>query len=502
MNSNRIRKSIVSKTFALALAAGMFSCHTELLDPSPQTQFSDKVVFDTPARIDLQVNSMYTYVKNGNFLGGRYQIYGDIRANDFINRTNNGVTGYGVWNHTLTETSINDVTNCWNNAYAAINQINVFLQGMDDNQAKFVPPTFSATYATTANQYRGEARLLRAACYHALLQLYARPYVDGNGTKPGLPLRLLGEKGQDNNDLARSTVAEVYTQILADLNFAEANLPATYASQALNVTRAHRNTAIALKTRVYLSMANYASVITEANKIVSTSAPFNASASGGVNHALQATIAAVFAAPQETTESILSFPFTAQNAPGTQNQLGFYYNASTNGQGGGGEYSLNNAGIIGNTAEWPAVDARRAFNVAAAASGGAFFLRKYTAPSPYTDKAPVIRYSEVLLNLSEAIARTTAGVDARALALLNAVRKRSDAAFTWAPADNTALINAVLTEKRIEFLGEGLRNYDIMRLNAQIPGKAGVPAVDPSSVNYVWPIPSSELTANTLCARN
>ena len=103
-------------------------------------------------------------------------------------------------------------------------------------------------------------------------------------------------------------------------------------------------------------MADYANVVTEANKIVSASAPFNASASGGVNHALQANIANVFAAPQETTESIFSFPFTAQNTPGTQNQLGFYYNASTNGQGGGGEFSLNNAGIIANTVDWPAAD--------------------------------------------------------------------------------------------------------------------------------------------------
>lgn len=502
MKLNNIKHRIVAKSFALVFAVGLFGCHTELLDPTPRTQFSDKVVFDTPARIDLQVNGMYTSVKSGNFLGGRYQIYGDIRANDFINRTNNGVTGYGVWNHTLVETSINDVNNCWNAGYAAINQINVFLKGMEDNAAKFIPPDFPANYSTTAQQYIAEGRFLRAVCYYSLLQLYARPYTDGNGNKPGLPLRLLAEKGQDNNDLSRSTVAEVYTQILADLNFAEANLPASYANATLNTTRAHKNAAIAYKTRVYLSMADYNNVITEANKIVSAAAPFNASASGGVNHALQANIANVFAVPQETTESIFSFPFTAQNAPGTQNQLGFYYNASTNGQGGGGEYSLNNAGIIGNTTDWPAADARRAFNVAAAASGGAFFLRKYQSPSPYTDKSPVIRYAEVLLNLSEALARTNGGVNARSLALLNAVRQRSQASFTWAPADNASLINAILTEKRIEFLGEGLRNMDLMRLNAQIPGKAGVPAVDPTAANYVWPIPSSELSVNTLCVRN
>ena len=36
-----------------------------------------------------------------------------------------------------------------------------------------------------------------------------------------MPLRIKAEKSAAGNDLARSTVAEVYTQILADLNAAE-----------------------------------------------------------------------------------------------------------------------------------------------------------------------------------------------------------------------------------------------------------------------------------------
>ena len=139
------------------------------------------MVFDTPARILGQVNNLYSYAKTGNFLGGRFQVYNDIRANDFINRTSNGVTGLGVWNHTLTEASQNDVINTWGFGYAAINQINVFLAGLDANAAKFVAPAFPTGYDATANAYRGEARLLRALSYFSLLQLYARPYADGDG---------------------------------------------------------------------------------------------------------------------------------------------------------------------------------------------------------------------------------------------------------------------------------------------------------------------------------
>lgn len=484
------------------MALGAFSCQNALLSPTPTTLFSDQVVFSTPARIGLEVNNLYSYVKTGGFLGGRFQIYNDIRANDFINRTSNGVTGQSVWNHTLTEASQNDVINTWGLAYAAINQINVFLAGMDANAAKFVAPAFPTDFATTATNYKGEARLLRALSYYSLLQLYARPYTDGNGSKPGLPLRLLPETTATNNDLARSSVADVYTQILADLNYAEQSLPLTYGagSSTLNVTRAHRNTAIALKTRVYLSMGRYADVITEANKLVPATAPFVAPS--GVPNALNSSVTAVFAPPQETTESILSFPFTAQDAPGTQNQLAYYYLPSS--LGGNGEYGLNTAaGSTYANAGWAATDVRRTSFVAK--SGTEYFLTKYPTGTPYTDKAPVIRYAEVLLNLAEARVRSTNTVDPQALLLLNAVRGRSNPAGVYTAASfasATAMADALLLERRIEFLGEGIRNIDLMRLNATIPGKGSVPAIDPTNVLYVWPIPATELATNTLMTRN
>lgn len=496
-----IRKKSAAAACVALLAVGTFSCQTDKLNPAPVTLFSDQVVFSTPARISLQVNNLYSFVKDGRFLGGRYQIFSDIRANDFINRTSNAVTGLTVWNHTLTEASQNDVVNTWGTGYAAINQINVFLAGMEANASKFVAPTFAANYATTtAVNYQAEARLLRALCYHSLLQLYARPYADGNGSKPGLPLRLRTEIDASNNDLARSTVAEVYTQILADLDYAEAKLPLSYGSATLNVTRAHRNMAIALKARVYLCMGRYDDVIREANKLVPAAAPFMASS--GVPHALQASIATVFAPPQETTESILSFPFTAQDAPGTQNQLAYYFLPSS--LGGNGEYGLNSGagGILSNPG-FAATDARRTALVAT--TGTESFLKKYPTGTPYTDKAPVIRYAEVLLSLAEARVRSTTLVDPQALALLNAVRGRSNAAGVYTAASfasASAMTDAILLERRIEFLGEGIRNMDLMRLNATIPGKGSVPAVDPTNVLYVWPIPTTELAANRLMVRN
>ncbi|HEX6181011.1 MAG TPA: RagB/SusD family nutrient uptake outer membrane protein [Chitinophagaceae bacterium] len=469
------------------------SCRRELLDPVPQTSITDATAFDTPDRILNQVRSIYAAMKNGNYYGGRYVVYGDIRADDFLNETSNNVTGYDVYNLNPTNSSQNTVKNLWSQAYFTINLANLFLDGMAEKGSTVVGQT-------VANNYIGEARFIRAVAYYSLLQYYARPYADGNGSKPGLPLRLTGIKGPGFSDLARSTVGEVYTQILADLDFAEANLPLTQGSALLNTTRAHRNTAIAFKTRVLLSMQRYADVISNANKIVSTGAPFVAAT--GVAHALQADITNVFKAPYTTTESILSMPMstTSGDFPGTQNQLGFYWymNGST---AGSSEYRLNPAGVWAN-ANWPATDKRKSSLVYINGSNGKLFVSKWTTGSPYTDYVPVIRYSEVLLNLAEAIARTTTGVDTRALALVNAVRQRSDAAYTVTAATNAELINAIMLERRIEFLGEGLRNNDIMRLLATIPAKGTAPSKTPADVGYIWPISSDELSLNKLMTDN
>lgn len=483
-------RSINRPVVLIALAVGLFltACNKDLLDPVPETVFSDASVFDSPARIEQQVNGLYAFLKNGQFYGGRYVVYQDIRGDEFLNETTNGVTGLQTWNHTVLA-STNEVENLWNNAYRAINSFNVFLAGLDANKAK-VDPALAANYT-------GEARFLRALSYYSLLTLYARPYADGNGGSLGLPLRIQAELAAGNNDLARSTVAQVYDQILADLNFAEQNLPDAYATDYLNVTRAHKNAAIALKTRVLLSMGRYGDVVAEANKIVSSSAPFTASS--GIQHQLAASVSDVFAPPYTTKESIFSMPFTENNLPGTQNGLGSYYNP---GPRGIGDYSLNPAGVIGNTS-WTVDDDRRSF-IFDNTENGRPYLNKFPRGPQHLDYVPVIRYAEVLLNLAEASARAS-GVTQRAVDLLNAVRGRSDAGTQYTIgsfADANALIDAILLERRIELLGEGFRSPDLLRLLQPIPGKANVNAVQPGQSEYIWPIPQGELATNKLMEPN
>ena len=485
MDFNHKRKFIMKFKITSILLAGVFltsSCRKELLNPVPQTQISDAVAFSTPERTLAAVNGVYAGAKVGQIYGGRYFNYQDARGEEFINETANGVTQLSTWNFTVTPTT-NEVQNFWGAAYAAINRANVVIEGVDAS------PVSDAL----KNQYKAEARFIRALLYHSLVTIYARPYWDGSGSKPGVVLYTEAQVSSGDNQKQRSTVAEVYDLIISDLDFAEANLPLTHGSAALNVTRAHRNTAIALKTRVYLYKGDYAKVITEGNKLAPQAvAPF--STTSGVSHQLISNIALAFGSNGQTAENILSFPFTANDLPGTQNSLNQYYSPSS--AGGNGDYSLNTGatGIVSN-AGWTATDARRAFNQT---TSGKLWLRKWTANTDYT---PAIRYAEVLLNLAEALARTTA-LDPKAIALLNAVRQRSDAATVLVPATGQQLIDMILTERRIELLGEGFRSRDLLRLNMTIPAKGTAPAIAPNSPQYIWPVPQSELNVNKAAQQN
>lgn len=497
-------KQLINNILVVCTAAVLVTAckRDNLMDPKPTDAIPDLSVFSTKDQVLNQLRSLYTSFKNGQFHGGRYILYNEIRTDEWLNEKTNGVTGLQTWNHTLTNT-VAEVNGLWAQGFLAINNVNVFLDGMAEKGNAVVGDSLSKNYLA-------EARLIRGYAYYCLLQLYARPYFDGNGSKPGLPLRITANKLRSDYQLARSTVAQIYTQVLDDINYAETNLPKTYSTAELNTTRAHRNTAIALKTRIYLSMQKYPEAITEANKIVTAAAPFTATT--GVANALQADVTKVFTT-YNTTESIFSMPMTSTTGdnPGTQNQLAYYYSpASSLGGVGNGEYSLSSTGIVGNTTAWPATDKRRDFvKSTGSGSGARKWLTKFSAGSPYTDYVPVIRYSEVLLNLAEARVRNTLSVDAQAVALLNAVRNRSDATKTFTAGDfatYTDLINAILIERRIELLGEGRRSPDLLRLGLTIPGKASntstVPAILATDKQYIWPISSTELDLNKLCEDN
>ena len=122
---NTIKETLI--TLLLLIAAG---CSTEYLDPVPKTSLNEQFIFDTKERIVAQVNGMYSSLKNGAFLGGRFFVYNDVRCEYFIPKSSNLVTNYATWNHSVVA-STNEVQNLWGAIYASINQINIFLEGIN-----------------------------------------------------------------------------------------------------------------------------------------------------------------------------------------------------------------------------------------------------------------------------------------------------------------------------------------------------------------------------------
>ncbi|HVI43243.1 MAG TPA: RagB/SusD family nutrient uptake outer membrane protein [Chitinophaga sp.] len=469
-----------------AAITGLGACQKNLLDPVPTTNVPDFSAFETKERIAGESNGLYTVMKNGKFLGGKVIIANEVRGEDFVNELTNNVTLNASWKMSTTGEA-QEVKEIWSQGYMAINNANVFLAGMNALGNKVVGDSIGKIYA-------GDAKFVRGLTYMALAQLFTRPHWDAAGTKLGLVLRWEAITKLGSYGRARSTVNETWAQIIRDLDSAEVLLP----KNAKITGKGNAYSAVALKTRAYLYMEQYDKVIAEAGKIVSATAPFNSP----VGYKLEPSIATVFTPKYGGPEAVLSMPFTQSpgDFPGTQTQLGYYFSPSS--AGGNGEYSLSATGIIAD-AGWKAADARRTFIVTAA---GKSWLLKYPQPSPYLDYIPVIRYAEVLLNLAEAKVRVANAVDPTAIAILNAVRNRSDASTTFTAADfgtPAILIAAIQKEKHIELLGEGFRAAEIIRQGIPFPLKSStVPAVPPSVAGYIWPISSDELVYNKLCVDN
>jgi len=467
------------------------ACKKNLLEPVSVTSISDANAFDNATRITAQINGLYASLKSVFFYGGGVIIYNELRGDEFIMNKPSVTTGQQSWLQAVNP-STTEVINTWSAGYATINAVNTFLTGLALNQNKISP--------TEYGNFAGEAKLIRALCYFSLVQTYAQPYTRDNGASMGLPLRLIAENSNANNQMPRSTVADIYTQILSDLNEAETNLPANYTSAVLNTTRATKNTAIALKARVDLTKGDYTGVITESSKMVSGAAPFQAPASG-VNNKLEADIATVFLGSYAGPEAVFSLPFTATE-PGL---LANFFNIAP----GNGSYYLNAAGTIADPvySAPTSTDARKKFVFT---NTGQKWLSKFKVASTFSDWVPVIRYAEVLLSYAEALARAgdAASIN-KAIQLLAAVRNRSDVNYVFPAASintQSALIATILQERKIELLGEGFRVPDLQRLALALPAKSGTqgnaPAIPVTDNRYIWPISSAETAINLVLIQN
>ena len=210
MRRFKIKNKIVGLLVLTPLLFSTVSCKKDFLELAPEISIPSEFVFSSADRIESQVAGIYSSIKNGQFYGGRYLIYNDIRSEEFVNQRQNNVTGYSTYQFSNDETD-SYVADFWIRGYLTINRINIFLEGIEEVGTDILP-------ADKKSQLVGEVKFVRALTYYSLVQLFAKPYAADNGASKGIPLRLLAERNSENNDLPASPVKDIYTQIIKDLN--------------------------------------------------------------------------------------------------------------------------------------------------------------------------------------------------------------------------------------------------------------------------------------------
>jgi hypothetical protein len=524
---------------SLTMTLGLNSC--EVTDLAPKNALREDLVFGDAARVALAVTGVYNAAQTGFYdalAGGALQVRGypfgaaateldDVRGEDVVDMAGFFLIVYG---NSITPASPN-LVNIWSGCYSVINQANVTIAGVRSAAAAGVITADQATI------YEGELLYLRALAHHQLVIHFSQPYTLNGGTSPGVPYRDVAVSTEEAVALARTidrgTVANVYEKMLADLDQAEKNLPATRSGN-LRATRATKGAAIALKQRLRQHQGNWAKVLEEGSKLISAAAPFTSPIGGYV---LMSTPQAVFpGGVGVVAENIFSIENSADDNPGVNGGLPNVFGSRIAAQNtaGAGRALLAISPILYNAPFFTCDDLRRTQLMQLDATR--IVSRKYKDAASSSDFAPISRYAEVILNQAEAAARL--GNNTLGLSLLNSVRNRAvtNVADQYAPGSLTgdALIRAILNERRIEFVAEGFRWDDIHRLSgektyspvagggipakyttAQIsaeaygckvaiatPGIKAVPmANDPTSFLFLWPIPSLETANNPTLAK-
>lgn len=430
----------------LALGAVGLSACKKVLDQQPQASLDAATAFNNRQSVEAGIIGVYDALQSASYYGVDFSLLTEL-GSDNLNHTGSFPSYLEVKNRNIATNNAN-ITNIWNQIYVVINRANTVLQSAEN----LSDPAFNKAASVA------ELRFLRAFAYFDLLRLYGgtpEGYNKPNGK--GVPLTLTPTlTASDAAARPRATEAEVWTQILADLDYAIANLPATAANG-----RASKNAATGIKARAQLYRENFSDAETLATQIISQ---FAAQPRGG----LAADYAGIFANKNTKPESIWELQFTATDA----NSLRFYYY---------GRNEVASSASLGNAHETG--DLRKAVNYAP--SGNTFKQLKFFRADG-TDNIVVLRLAEIYLIRAEARARKAPADTAGAKADLNIVRSRAGLPNTTA-ATPAELVDAVLKERRIELAHEGQRWFDLRR-TGRVVSTLGL--TEP--FRALWPVPQRE----------
>ncbi|MCH7414813.1 RagB/SusD family nutrient uptake outer membrane protein [Belliella sp. R4-6] len=459
----------------IALLAGSLfaaSACSDLLDTEPKQSISvEGALASADVLTGLLINCYDDYQSNAR-LGSAWFVMPEIMADNFTRNINRGTFG-AQFNNTL-----NAHMGAWGN-YSTMLRLNVVIEGAD-----VLPPAVV-----------GEAYALRALSYFYLMNIYAYmpTNVIADQNRGGVPL--ITSAVLDIADVtfpARASIDEVYDFMLADIERA-IGLLATTGTKA----RFTKASAAALGSRIALYRGNWSLAAQYAEDAIS---------SGIARLSTPAAYASDWATAIHP-EALWYLEFQNNENQGPNESLqSIYISGPTTlhpDYVGNGDFTPSLA--VRNLITANPSDVRNGILkpqtiVGRANAVGTIEMHKFQGNTgqPNTDNIPIFRMSEMYLNLAEA--RYHLNQIPAAQAALQTLKRRNlnDAALviTTTGAD---LLEEILTERRLELLGEGHRFFDLKRYGRDIDKTASDligEVIEFNDRRILAPLPSGDLNIN------
>lgn len=459
-------KLIKVKTLSKWMVAGMLlatatGCKKDFLDLRPFTSLTPEDALKTESDLRVAMNGAYQGLRGADLFGRTVPVLGDLMGDNVYQhpQNSNRYTQFNLFAHAVND---GNAAGLWSQAYSTILRCNNIINS-------------PLTGTPAISQIKGEAKAVRALLYFNLVRFFARPFSD-NPAGLGVPIVLTYDVALKPT---RSTVQEVYTQILKDLSEGYTEMT-TFTNSSIM----HKFAARALEAKVHLNMGNMAAALTAANDVITNS---------GFTVVPAATYGAYWASATFRTDRVETLFEVSMDAVGNLgfDALGYIYN-----QNGYGDMMISDEvyGLMADT------DVRKALYLPSATGQPrhpAVYVRKYNNIQTDRDETKLLRMSEVYFIAAEA---SIASNPTNALNFLNFVATRRNPSFTGYTSTGTQLLEDILKERRVELACEGDRYHDLQRLKRTVQRSTNFPSaarsIDYANFRRILPIPEQETNAN------
>lgn len=254
MKNRRITKYIS----ALLVVIGFTACDDEL-DLRPISQETVDNAYATGTQLEAALTGVYESFQSNDYYVWDKILFEDVRSDNYYAGGDNPEV-FQIDNIDISPTN-GRVFNAWSSIYNAISKANLVIEKAPMIQEEITEEQ--------RDQYTGQALFLRAYHYYNLVKLWG-----------GVPLITETIKSVDPSEvrIPRSSEADVYAQIIEDLEMALELLPHSYGNDAsVNKARATKGAAHALLAKVNAQKPNpdYAAVLEHANAVINSPAGYS-----------------------------------------------------------------------------------------------------------------------------------------------------------------------------------------------------------------------------------